>query len=44
MSRSAWRDCDRCNYDMHTCPGCGTSLPHGMEACEDCRKETGHDD
>lgn len=24
--------CDRCNYDRHYCPGCGTSLSHnGLE-------------
>lgn len=31
--------CDRCNYDMHTCHGCGTSLPHGMELCPRCEWE-----
>lgn len=20
--------CDRCNYDRHTCPGCGDNLTH----------------
>lgn len=39
MSRPAWRDCDRCNYDMHTCPGCGASLAHGIEECDACKEE-----
>lgn len=31
-----WRDCPRCNYDKHLCPGCGASLRHGVEVCDDC--------
>jgi len=30
--------CDRCNYDVHTCPGCGEPLPHGMEVCDELYK------
>lgn len=41
MSYPAWRDCDRCNYDLHTCPGCGENLPHGIDVCDVCR-EAGH--
>ena len=29
--------CDRCNYDAHLCPGCGTDLSHGVNVCDDCR-------
>lgn len=32
-------NCDRCNYDIHQCPGCGAPLPHDVCVCEDCRKE-----
>lgn len=31
-----WAVCDRCNYDLHTCPGCGVPLPHGTEVCVGC--------
>ena len=41
MSTPAWRDCDRCNYDLHVCPGCGENLPHGIDVCDVCR-EAGH--
>ena len=41
MTTPAWRDCDRCNYDLHVCPGCGESLPHGIDVCDVCR-EAGH--
>ena len=34
-----WRSCDRCNYDRHLCPGCGTHVPHGTTVCTDCKKE-----
>lgn len=23
-----YRCCDQCNYDTHTCPGCGENLMH----------------
>jgi hypothetical protein len=29
-------DCDRCNYDLHRCPGCGIDVPHGTYACAEC--------
>jgi hypothetical protein len=29
--------CDECNYDRHTCPGCGASVPHmGSGVCAEC--------
>lgn len=31
-----WKTCDRCNYDMHRCPGCGWPLKHGVEICRPC--------
>lgn len=31
-----WETCNRCNYDMHMCPGCGEPLPHGTEVCTAC--------
>jgi hypothetical protein len=31
-----WAVCERCNYDTHSCPGCGTGLPHGQEVCHGC--------
>ena len=30
--------CDRCNYDMHACPGCGLPLAHGVPCCEGCAR------
>lgn len=36
-------DCGRCNYDMHVCPGCGVGLAHGIEACDECLRETAHE-
>lgn len=40
MALSMTRDpgCERCNYDMHRCHGCGTPLPHGIEACDECNR------
>lgn len=32
-------DCERCNYDTHTCPGCGDNLRHGVEVCVDCETD-----
>ena len=32
--------CPRCDYDTHTCPGCGEPLKHGTEVCAPCLKET----
>lgn len=37
MTNLNYETCDRCNYDMHLCPGCGAPLSHGVEICEDCR-------
>lgn len=31
--------CDRCNYDMHICGGCGSSIGHGQGICADCEFE-----
>lgn len=31
--------CDRCNYDSHTCPGCGEWLHHGTVVCGRCKRE-----
>lgn len=28
--------CERCNTDMHVCPGCGEPVPHGTVACAEC--------
>ncbi|MFH8805308.1 hypothetical protein ACH4F6_38170 [Streptomyces sp. NPDC017936] len=28
--------CGECNTDNHRCPGCGTSVPHGVVACAEC--------
>lgn len=34
--------CYRCDFDRHTCPGCGTNIPHGTTACTTCSTpETG---
>lgn len=30
-----WAVCDKCNYDTHTCPGCGTPINHGQEECDE---------
>ena len=27
-NRRRYDDCQRCNYDEHTCPGCGEALSH----------------
>jgi hypothetical protein len=29
--------CERCNYDTHFCPGCGTVVGHLDIACDECR-------
>ena len=29
-----YQACDRCNYDQHTCPGCGIALSHDGIALE----------
>jgi hypothetical protein len=34
-----YRCCDHCNYDRHSCPGCGADLKHGIEMCADCHRE-----
>lgn len=39
MNRPAWRDCSRCNYDLHRCPGCAENLPHGIEICDACAEQ-----
>jgi hypothetical protein len=31
--------CDRCNYDLHRCKGCGEPLPHGTEICAGCNAD-----
>lgn len=31
--------CDRCNFDTHTCPGCGEWLNHGTLVCGRCSDE-----
>lgn len=31
--------CEDCNYDKHTCPGCGEWLYHGKGACGPCEEE-----
>lgn len=31
--------CARCDYDDHTCPGCGEPLRHGVGACAECKRE-----
>lgn len=29
--------CERCNYDRHVCPGCGTPVSHkGSQVCDAC--------
>lgn len=28
--------CERCNYDTHTCLGCGANLSHSVEVCKEC--------
>lgn len=28
--------CNRCNFDTHFCPGCGTVTGHQDEACDHC--------
>ena len=28
--------CERCNYDTHACPGCGSPTVHGVEVCPGC--------
>ena len=34
--------CDRCNYDTHTCQGCGEPVPHALDrTCQACRREHG---
>ena len=29
--------CALCDYDAHTCPGCGTVVPHGVRVCAACQ-------
>lgn len=31
--------CDRCNYDRHRCPGCGTPVRHGTVVCVECNAD-----
>lgn len=31
--------CEQCDTDNHRCPGCGTDVPHGTVACDDCERE-----
>jgi len=33
--------CQKCDYDLHTCPGCGEPVRHGRVACNDCDNEAG---
>jgi hypothetical protein len=33
-------DCVKCDTDDHRCPGCGTDVPHGVTACEECDRRT----
>lgn len=30
------RNCPRCNYDRHLCPGCGAHVTHGRYICKPC--------
>jgi hypothetical protein len=30
--------CQRCNYDQHHCPGCGTVGDHKNTICPECAK------
>lgn len=39
LEHGCWKCCDRCNYDVHTCGGCGEPLQHGQSACETCERE-----
>ena len=36
--REYYWDCNDCNYDLHTCGGCGEYVGHGKYACEECKK------
>jgi hypothetical protein len=36
--RPRWETCSLCNYDRHRCPGCGTDVPHGTIACDECNQ------
>lgn len=38
LGEGCYKCCDRCNYDTHTCPGCGIDVNHGTVCCEDCEK------
>lgn len=31
--------CQKCDYDLHRCPGCGEPLNHGEFQCDKCRDE-----
>jgi hypothetical protein len=37
VNRLTWQ-CDKCNYDRHTCPGCGTNISHGDGCCAECER------
>ncbi len=30
--------CDKCNYDIHRCGGCGTPIAHTENMCEECEE------
>ena len=34
-----YKTCEACNYDRHTCPGCGEWLYHGKGVCGPCGEE-----
>lgn len=41
---SVYWNCDRCNTDRHTCPGCGESLNHWRAVCDKCRERADAED
>lgn len=38
-TKSDPENCEKCNYDDHTCPGCGEWLHHGTGACGPCNRD-----
>lgn len=36
--------CGRCDYDRHTCPGCGDNVEHGEIACVECNARVRRDE
>lgn len=36
--------CELCNYDLHTCAGCGEQMKHDVVACAECTQRIKDED